>query len=185
MTDQDDSQHALVLGGSGMLRDVSLWLAHRMVTSVIARNTERLDQLAACHVNLHGSAVDYTDVDRLHIRLKEVQRMHGPVELVVAWVHGDPTDTLRTVRQSIERASDHSWRLVHVVGSSTDRDAIRRRIDLGSRCTMHSTQLGFVLDGNGARWLTHTEISNGVIRCIETKRDVLVGRLEPWDERPR
>ena len=184
MTDQDDSQHALVLGGTGMLRDVSLWLANCMPTTVVARNEHRLRALTGSHANLHGMAVDYRDTEQLTARLEAAQRTRGPFDLVVAWVHGDPGDVLDTVRKRIDAAPDHEWRLIHVMGSSTDRDAIRRRIDLGSRCTMHSTQLGFVLDGNGARWLTHTEISNGVIRCIETKRDVLVGRLEPWERRP-
>jgi hypothetical protein len=45
--------------------------------------------------------------------------------------------------------------------------------------------LGFVLEGNHSRWLTHAEISGGVIHSIQTqsKRHV-VGTLTPWYRRP-
>ncbi|NWG46914.1 MAG: hypothetical protein HXY25_10275 [Alphaproteobacteria bacterium] len=45
--------------------------------------------------------------------------------------------------------------------------------------------LGFHLEGETARWLTHAEIAGGVLDALAgpTARHV-IGTLEPWERRP-
>ena len=46
-------------------------------------------------------------------------------------------------------------------------------------------QLGFKIIGSHSRWLTHAEISNGVIESLKgNKTKTIVGTLHPWDRRP-
>ncbi|MGG0444303.1 short-chain dehydrogenase, partial [Bacillus mycoides] len=46
--------------------------------------------------------------------------------------------------------------------------------------------LGFILEDTYARWLTHEEIADGVIKGIESKcTEWIVGRVEPWESRPK
>ncbi|MBK7159886.1 MAG: hypothetical protein IPH77_15465 [Ignavibacteria bacterium] len=45
--------------------------------------------------------------------------------------------------------------------------------------------LGFVIEDEKSRWLTNTEISNGVIDALKKDEDTfIVGKVEPWEKRP-
>lgn len=45
--------------------------------------------------------------------------------------------------------------------------------------------LGFVREGHSSRWLTHSEISAGVLAAVDSARPrTVVGVVEPWSERP-
>lgn len=45
--------------------------------------------------------------------------------------------------------------------------------------------LGFVIEDEASRWLTDTEISNGVIDAVINDKDIFtVGKVEPWKKRP-
>lgn len=55
----------------------------------------------------------------------------------------------------------------------------------GALCSYHRIILGFILEDKHARWLTHKEIVEGVIKGIEKKcSEQIVGVLEPWELRP-
>jgi hypothetical protein len=56
---------------------------------------------------------------------------------------------------------------------------------MADHCLRHYVQLGFIIENGHSRWLTHEEISAGVIQAICTKKPVTqVGLLEPWEMRP-
>ena len=45
--------------------------------------------------------------------------------------------------------------------------------------------LGFVIEGGRSRWLTHAEISGGVLDAVRNDRLFsIVGTVEPWSLRP-
>lgn len=53
-------------------------------------------------------------------------------------------------------------------------------------CELRQVILGFVIVDDGSRWLTHEEISGGVIEAMQSDRGrSVVGAMEPWEERPR
>ena len=42
-----------------------------------------------------------------------------------------------------------------------------------------------LIEDETSRWLTNTEISNGVIDGIMNEKDYfIVGKIEPWERRP-
>lgn len=186
--------HALVVGGTGMLAGVSLWLAKqgRMV-SVVARGRERLEALALRGASREGEVcpvrVDYHDNEHLRRSLEVAVSAHGPPDLAVCWIHSTAPRAIRTVGEVVSDCSD-AVRLLHVRGSTT---ADPSRPDPELEAVLASfpglnyevVVLGFVLEGRRSRWLTHDEIASGVIRAIrQPAPKTVVGTLEPWSKRP-
>lgn len=201
-------QHALVVGGTGMLADVSLWLAEQGYhVSVIGRNRARLARLqerAAApseraeqdtvsskrpEIPEEGSnritplAVDYRDGQALRSEIEQTIRMNGPINLVVSWIHAIAPQALGTIDEAVSAHAAGEWRLYHVRGSAT---AIPKEpANVSPNCRYRQIFLGFVLTPYGSRWLTNDEIASGVIAAIQHDQlESVVGTLEPWDKRP-
>jgi len=181
-------KHALVIGGSGMLAGACLWLAREGYrVSVIGRNPRKLERLCARHDGLYGISADYSRAAEFAATLDSLMRERGPADLVVAWIHFDEERVIGQTAEVIRHAggADFAWDLYHVLGSSSNLDEIWRKAPVPPECTCHQVQLGFVIEGNRSRWLTHDEISGGVIECGRNgHRRHVVGTLEPWDRRP-
>ncbi|UFJ39752.1 short-chain dehydrogenase [Brevibacillus humidisoli] len=179
--------HALVVGGTGMLADVCLWLEREDYhVSVIARNRERLAALverAERPNSITSLVLDYTDEQALRRQLRTTMEKNGPIELAVAWIHSNAPRALPICIEELAGAATSSWRLFHICGSRAYRSP--QRPDLPEHCCYHQVILGFVLEDRGSRWLTNSEIAEGVIRAISSgKQDSVVGQLEPWEKRP-
>ena len=55
----------------------------------------------------------------------------------------------------------------------------------GRRLPETDLALGFQLEGERSRWLTHEEISSGIIEALERQASrSIVGVVEPWEMRP-
>lgn len=180
--------HALVIGGSGMLSGASLWLAEQGYrVSVIGRNPQKLRRLSDRNANLFGVSADYSRAAEFAATLQDLMNSRGPASLVVAWIHFDEERVIRQTADAIRLAGgeDFPWHLYHVLGSSSNLDEILKTVPVPASCTYHQVQLGFVIEGNRSRWLTHSEISGGVIEAVRGSlpRHV-VGTLEPWSMRP-
>lgn len=180
-------QHTLIIGGSGMLADVSIWFAregHRV--SVIGRDVAKLRRLEMQSDNITSLVTDYTDYNDFRMKIKEAIDTFGPFQLVIAWIHSNHKDVIGLV--SDENKSDHPfcWDVYHILGSGADLNKVGREINVEMNCSYHQIQLGFVIEQNGrSRWLTHKEISSGVIRSVSEELDrYVVGCLEPWEKRP-
>lgn len=183
-------QRAIVVGGSGMLAAVSSGLVKErgMTVGVIARTQKSLDRLEAIPSGFAGRlvpmALDYHNVDRLRHWIGHFQLMEGPIDLVVAWIHQPVVPVLEAVISEVEAYRHMPWRLVHVVGSQAGFEA-PGIVTFSSWCAYQRVILGFVLEGNSSRWLLHSEISQGVLRAIQSDQPTsVVGTLEPPDRRP-
>jgi NAD(P)-dependent dehydrogenase (short-subunit alcohol dehydrogenase family) len=180
-------KHALVIGGTGMLSDVSLWLVSEGYhVSVIGRDEERLKQLrsrvqdSTCITPI---AVDYHQEESLREKIRTTVAKNGPLELVVAWIHSPFKNVLESI--TLEVANPKQWSLFHVIGSRANATKLRADLNRAVNCNYRQVQLGFMVEGQNSRWLTHEEISEGVIEAIlkETQYH-LVGVLEPESKRP-
>lgn len=181
-------KHALVVGGTSMLAGASLWLnSQGYHVSIIARNPFKMEKVmkrASSQENITPLYVDYTDGEKLRKAIRETIHHNGNIVLVVAWIHSIAEDALSIIMDEISKGT-YEWELYHVLGSSSDLDAIKRKVLTPENCSYHQVQLGFVLEGAYSRWLTHQEISEGVIEAINRKKKVhVVGQLEPWEKRP-
>lgn len=189
-----DRSHVLVVGGTGMLRGVSLYFAERGdFVSVVARGEERLRSLADDAAAFAGEIVplplDYWDSAKLERALTASMTRYGPISLAVCWVHSVASDPLVVVAKALVSASA-SPRLFHVRGSASANPAAggpRIPQSLAALPTLRYRQviLGFVIENGRSRWLTHREISDGVVAAVTSDRDTtIVGTVEPWSMRP-
>lgn len=186
--------HALVIGGTGMLRDLSLALAGQGRTvSVVARHQEGLAGLeraaAGGRGRIHPIALDYRNTAALTEALAGAIASSGRVDLAVAWIHGTAPEAPLAVARAVA-SPDRPVHYFHVLGSAA---ADPSRLDPGRRAGFeaipgliyHEVILGFVLTPHGSRWLTNQEISTGVLRALDAGEPrYIVGTVEPWSARP-
>lgn len=182
-------RHALIIGGTGMLFDVSAWVAEQedCILSIVGRKAAPINSLID---NLDDKTkitpllVDYTNSTAFREKLNWTIKQNGPIDLVVAWVHSIGKNALHIVKDELSE-SGQNWRLFHITGSSSDLSKIKKELTIPPNCSYHQIQLGFIVENSSSRWLTHKEISAGVIDAIKNnwKRKV-VGVVEPWEKRP-
>ncbi|WP_033541176.1 short-chain dehydrogenase [Planococcus sp. CAU13] len=178
-------KHALVIGGTGMLANVSIWLAENGYhVSVIGRNPEKMQRLLDQNpAQLTPVLVDYTNTKELAEQLHHIQQQNGPIQLVVAWIHSNGTQVIPCLTESLPRLQ--SWDLFQVNGSSSKLEDIKANTAVPPHVDYHQIQLGFKIEDGLSRWLTHEEISDGVIEAIrENKSKHVIGTITPWEKRP-
>lgn len=184
--------HALIIGGTGMLRPVTEELARRFDhVSVVARTRRDLEELERAHPgSVHALPVDYRDTVTLRGVLDESVLVYGPIALAVVWVHEEKApETALAIAEFVGTALSPG-RYVHVRSSEAanpaePRESSRVRFLEYPQVRYQEVILGFVRENGGSRWLTNREIAEGVLGAIaaDTDRSV-VGTVEPWENRP-
>lgn len=192
-------QHALVIGGTGMLRWACTTLAGRGAdVTVVARDPRRLHTLATEAAGMPGRiaplACDYRDPQRLESALEATLRERGRPDPTIAWMREDALAGLHAVARVLEEAAvgegqAGACRLVHVLPSAARSPVVRKRNrDEFARyggIRYRQVVLGFVIDEGISRWLTDSEISDGVLRSLELHAsEFVVGRVHPWSRSP-
>ena len=186
--------HAIVVGGTGMLRAATLGIAARgFAVSVVARNARRLGALAAEAASRGGVVrpvcVDYRYADAFAFGLETAVREAGPPSLAVVWAHSVAPDAPIAVAQAIADAGARAD-FFHVLGSaiadpSMPDDGRAAAFAEFPALAYHEIILGFVLGTTTSRWLNEEEISAGVLRAVDSgARQTVVGVVEPWEARP-
>ncbi|HGH7196956.1 TPA: short-chain dehydrogenase, partial [Bacillus wiedmannii] len=162
--------HALVIGGTGMLKRVSMWLCEQgFHVSVIGRDEVKLENVkreSAAPESITCLSLDYHNDDDVKLAIKSTIERNGPITLVVAWVHSSAKGTLSLICRELDVSSE-TYSVFHILGSKASR-MTAQKIG-GTRCSYHRIILGFILEDTYARWLTHEEISEGVIKGIDSK----------------
>ncbi|QQS08799.1 MAG: hypothetical protein IPK69_12580 [Phycisphaerales bacterium] len=194
--------HALVVGGTGMLRGLCLALASRgHGVSVIAQRHGPLQELAREAEKLPGSihpiALDYGYTHVLERGIVQATTEHGPISLAACWIHSDAPQALPTLGRvlSSQAASRTDTdlkptRVFVLVGSMAADPALidesRRHEATFPALQWRRVILGFKTDGPKTRWLTHDEIWHGTLDAIDHDwSESIVGIVRPWAKRPR
>src|SRR5690606_4543804 len=107
-------------------------------------------------------------------------------DLAVAWFH-----TLKIAAPRL-LAENVTGRLFQVLGSAVadpahpDRLARAASVAEGLHdCRLRQVVLGFKDEAGRSRWLTNSEISEGVLDAVRTDRALtFIGQVEPWSARP-
>ncbi|WP_374718136.1 short-chain dehydrogenase [Neobacillus sp.] len=181
-------KHALIVGGTGMLSNVSLWLIENGYhVSIIARNAERMKkliQLAGSDRTVTPLFVDYRNNDDLKEKINQTMKHNGNIDIVVAWIHSIAENALQIIVNEVSKGNT-GWELFHILGSSANLDEIKKKAVVPINCKYYQVQLGFKMEGTRSRWLTNEEISEGVIEAIKKKKKMfMIGQIEPWEKRP-
>jgi NAD(P)-dependent dehydrogenase (short-subunit alcohol dehydrogenase family) len=188
--------HALIVGGTGMLRGVCARLARQMdEISVIARDAKRLAKLREEIARLTGRnsvvpiSVDYLNSSALRMELQRSIELRGPVSLTIAWIHSIAPEAPYIVAECAGRGPSVS-RFFHVLGSAgsdpSQPDPKRaERFRQFPLIDYRQVVLGFSRSGGASRWLTDEEICDGILQAIE--RDYwrhVIGTVHPWEAHP-
>lgn len=160
--------HALIVGGTGMLAKSTRHVASSCgSTVVVSRHAEEFvtrHQLPNCL----GRSLDYVDLNEFKSQLEEVYRTDGCFDFAIAWIHSVGAMALNVLADLLcDKA-----RLFHVMGSDMSSSMISVADSL---CADERISYRRVLLGQkGDRWLTHDEISTGVLQAIETDKPVFI-----------
>jgi len=186
--------HALVIGGTGMLRQVAVHLARQDHTvSVIARDIERLRAVVDATQHADGVVnvipVDYHDSAALAAAIREAAMILGPVTLAVSWIHTSAAEAPYAVADAINQGG-HICRFFDVLGSSAGDPAHpmaerEERFRAFAHIRYRRIVLGFCVENDGSRWLTNEEIQAGVLEALaEDQVSSIIGTVSPWSRRP-
>ncbi|MED3396381.1 short-chain dehydrogenase [Bacillus wiedmannii] len=178
--------HALVIGGTGMLKRVSMWLCEQGYhVSIIGRDEVKLENVkraSSAPENITSLSADYHNDDDVNLAIKSTVEQNGPIILVVAWIHSSTKHALSIICKELA-LSYEAYRLFHILGSKASRMTAKNIGD--TRCSYYRIILGFILEDTYGRWLSNEEIADGIIKGIESKRaEWIVGQIEPWELRP-
>ena len=157
-------KHALVIGGTGMLANVCIALARRgYIVSIIGRTKSKFQRIISESPvdSIVPIVVDYNSSEVID-KVEKVIEEKGSFDLIVSW-----TPNYSVLERICE--ANHgidNFRLFHVKGSR--RYFIDEKIQIPDNCNYRKVFLGFILENERSRWLTHEEISSGVISQIES-----------------
>ena len=141
--------HVLVVGGTGMLMAATLFLARRgHAVTAVARHSIPLAP-GTTLVRL-----DYRDADALAAQLALAVEERGPFELAVCWIHTDAPAAPTIVARALAPGA----RLVQVFGT---------RVWPLDDVPLHVAYRQVLLGSQDGRWLTHEEISAGVVAAVD------------------
>lgn len=185
--------HALIIGGTGMLKEVPLYFTrHGYTVSVVARNPSGFNKLIESkseHGFINPIKVDYSDYNLLEEKLKSAIDNYGKIDTAVCWIHSTAQEAPYIVADVLNN-QNIKCKYFHVLGSAYGNPheqninlqySYERFVNLVYRKII----LGFVIEDDTSRWLTDMEISNGVVDAVINEKDTfVVGTLEPWEERP-
>jgi len=148
--------HALVVGGTGMLVGLTRALADRghAVTSIARRP-------ASLGPGVDSLLLDYRDSENLAAALREAAAERGPIGLAVCWLHTDAPEAPAIVAGVLAPGA----RLVQVFGT--------QRWPLGE-VPLHIAYREVLLGSIGGRWLSHEEISAGVLNAVDADLPVWI-----------
>ncbi len=176
----------LMVGGTGMLSDAAIGLAQRReIVHLVSRHRDRFEDLrrraGPWGAFLRWHPADYRDAASFRAAL-EAAWSAAPYHRVVLW-GSDPAAWAELTTTVSHLAGAQAWALYFVRGSQHWNGPPP---SVPPTCTLRIVILGFVLQGpTQARWLTHQEISQGVLDAvIEQAPYRVVGTVHPWDRRP-
>lgn len=186
--------HALVAGGTGMLRNVTLYLLKKYDTvSVIARSGEgfkRLEAEAGEYLpRLNKIRLDYTHYSDLTNSLIKSIKKFGEISLGISWIHSSAPLAPLLIAKVINHTS-RQCDFYEVLGSAYADPANENKnreeeFAMFKNINYHKIILGFIIEGNTPRWLTNEEISTGVIESVEKNiKSKTIGVTEPWELKP-
>ncbi len=170
-------QHILVVGGTGMLREVALHYAREgYVVSTIARHRRKLDELIeeaiAFPGEIHPLPLDYHNDETLRSSLEEVLAIHGPIGTVLSWIHSTAQDAPFHIAEVLGSRLNKVHYYDILGSSSGDPSDIHsdrpEQFKQYSAIHYHRVVLGWINEVHGKRWLTNEEISQGVIDAVSS-----------------
>jgi hypothetical protein len=187
-----DIEHALVIGGTGMLRRATVDIAERSrKLTAVARTAASLATLAKLVSARKGDryeTVDWNQPEQFVWDLHRLVKEAGVPTLVLAWLHDMNLGPRVAAVVATPNATCDFFQVIGSSGASPNRGAtaVRNQMEMQSHVKYFQVVLGFMQESGSSRWLSNDEISKGVLEAIR-KREAqhVVGTLDSWDQRPQ
>ncbi|RIW29611.1 hypothetical protein D3H55_18615 [Bacillus salacetis] len=180
-------RNTLVIGGTGMLGGAVRHLVKRGdEVTVLARSTDKFNRMLVHNGLMNGDVsfmpADYFKTDEVVELLNEHIKTEGAFDAAVIWMRSAAAESFDAIMGILGR-DGRPVDIFKVNGSSASRSPLPsseyRSIN------MHQIILGFKIENGESRWLTDDEISEGVIKALNTRIPLTVaGVTEPWEKRP-
>jgi hypothetical protein len=140
----------------------------------------------ASSTSVDGYDCDYYDPASFSAALDAAVARAGPIDLAVAWFHSLKIAAPRLLSERVR------GRMFQVLGSAAADPSHPERLDTAAKaaqgspdCALRQVVLGFQVEAGRSRWLTHEEISRGVLDAIRADLPLaIIGQVEPWSARP-
>ncbi|RAP56236.1 hypothetical protein [Oleiagrimonas sp. MCCC 1A03011] len=167
-----------------MLQTASVQLATSSLQVTSVARTDR--SLAALHSLIperqramhHMVQLDWSEQDAFLAGIQSHIESTEPPDLVLAWIHND-----KLALRLASTLGKFQLAFFHVIGSATSNPArvasrVSSALQPSASIQYYQVVLGAAKDGGHVRWLTHAEISAGVLKAIQSHRpQFVVGAL--------
>jgi hypothetical protein len=185
--------HAVVIGGTGMLRRASAAIASESLAfTAVARTSASLEALARDVGNLSKRrdfflTLNWDEQDQFVFQLSQHFMQAPPPSLVLAWLHNV---WLGPRIASAIPSLGSACKFFQVLGSAgrgpmSEATDLRNQIEPRSDLAYSQIILGFKREASSSRWLTNDEISDGALAAISANQpSYVIGAVTPWNERP-
>lgn len=179
----DSDQTVLVIGGTGMLHPAVHQLVDRGMTVLLV---SRKPYRAAPSQDGPGQFIPVPAQWQQPAALADAVQAAtgGCVSHVLVWVHSPYRSA---VLAALDQVIAPNAVVVNVWGSASQnpREVALAEADSLPGREIRDLLLGYVSEDGRARWLTHTEVSDGVLQTLDGSESVhVVGQIDPWDQRP-
>lgn len=171
-------EHVLIVGGSGLLREVSKDFAEQgKVVSVIARDKARIVEMISETQKAPGLinaiAVDYTDVPALQAKLVEAAAHLGPPVMTLAWVDPEAFMAHQAIAGFLNDHASGSRMYDLLCGQSGSAGLLSAH---NFKIMYHRIVIASVGGGNNSHRPDNEEIRNGIFEAIrQNKQEFIIG----------
>ena len=172
-----------------MLLETSLGLRNIAThVSVVSRHAKT----ALCDYDgLRPITADYNRIEETLEKIDNETQTLGQIDLVVSWIHSSSPLAPFKIAEGLSTNVDN-LDFYDVLGSAAANPAAPDFLKERSKgfknypnVKYHSVILGFAIEGKHSRWLTNSEIGNGVLSAIRLNSpSYVVGKTDPWKMRP-
>lgn len=184
--------HALVIGGTGMLRRATVAIAERSKRlTAVARTAASLAVLARLLEDRDDDRYETLDWDQPEQFVLDLQRLvyqTGHPTLVLAWLHDMDLGPRVAEAISSPRTPCDFFQVLGSSGGSPEggATALRTQAEALSDVRYFQVVLGFKRESGASRWLTDKEISEGALEAIRRREAChIVGTVARWEQRPK
>ncbi len=171
-----------------MLREVTeYFILNNFSVSVIGRDIQKLNYFTdkfPGKKTIDLISQDYCDTESFIKAVDTNIKLHGIFDIVISWLHSNANNSLL---QLIDVLAKYNSKTIfyHIKGSASSSLAQTKSNLFNNKLDYREISLGFKIENNSSRWLTNTEISNGIIDAYMSKKTkYVVGQIEPTDRRP-
>lgn len=166
------TSHVVIIGGTGMLSAAARHIVRDNVVTLLSRTPQTIAQ----DIGATAIPMDWWDTQSVQQAVDTLLRM-PPANVLISWIH----DARLSCLPLFEKTLTQSGRSIRIHGSAAGDPAMGIHADPAAspHIVRQDIVLGWMRGRAGKRWLTHQEISDGLLHVYHHPQITghLVGQL--------